>query len=277
MESLEWIWHTADGLALCARGWAPAKPKAVVCLVHGHGEHVGRYEHVAAALARQEYALLGFDLRGHGKSGGPRGHALSYDFLLDDVDLFLAQINERYPALPRFLYGHSMGGNLVINYALRRRSDLRGVIATGPWLALAFQPPTVQIALGKLMNRLFPSFTQESGLETKALAHDEEVVKAYESDPLVHSKISACLFISMYEAGLWAMRHALEFPLPLLLMHGEADRITSAEASRRFAAAAPQERCTLRIWPGLYHEIHNEPEKEQVLQTLLDWLNAHLA
>lgn len=276
MQSLEWTWNASDGLTLYARGWAPAAPKAVVCLIHGHGEHVGRYEHVAAALGGAGYALLGFDLRGHGKSGGPRGHTPSYDALLDDIGMFLAQIDERYPTLPRFLYGHSMGGNLVINYALRRRPAVRGVIATGPWLELAFQPPAVQVTLGKLMNRLLPSFTQESGLETKALSHDEDVVKRYENDPLVHSKISARLFVSMYEAGLWAMQQASEFPLPLLLMHGEADRITSAEASRRFAAAVPQGKCTLRLWPGLYHEIHNEPEKEQVLQTLLDWLNTHL-
>ncbi len=276
MESLEWVWNASDGLSLCARGWAPARPKAVVCLVHGHGEHVGRYARVAAALNQAGYALLGFDLRGHGKSGGPRGHVPSYEALLVDIDLFLGQMDERYPALPRFLYGHSMGGNLVINYALRCRSDLRGVVATGPWLELAFQPPLVRVALGKIMNRVFPAFTQESGLETKALSRDESVVRAYENDPLVHGKISARLFVLMYEAGLWAMQHAPEFPLPLLLMHGEADRITSAEASRRFAAAVPQKRCTLRLWPGLYHEIHNEPEKEEVLQTLLDWLNTHL-
>lgn len=276
MESSEWMWNAGDGLALYARGWAPEKPKAVVCLIHGHGEHVGRYEHVAEALTGQGYALLGFDLRGHGRSGGPRGHTPSLEALLEDIDLFWAQVDQRYPGRPRFLYGHSMGGNLVINYALRRHPDLRGVVATGPWLELAFQPPAVQVALGKLMNRLFPAFTQESGLETKALSHDARVVEAYEKDPLVHSKISARLFVSVYEAGRWAMQHASDFPLPLLLMHGEADRITSAEASRRFAAAVPSGRCTLRIWPGLYHEIHNEPEKEQVLQVLLDWLNAHL-
>jgi alpha-beta hydrolase superfamily lysophospholipase len=277
METLEWSWNTADGLTLWARGWKPVRPKATVCLVHGHGEHVGRYEHVAAALAQRDYALMGFDLRGHGRSGGARGHTPSYEALLEDIDEFCRQVAARQPGLPRFLYGHSMGGNLVINYALRRRPNLRGVIATGPWLELAFQPPPLKVALGKLMNRLAPSFTQASGLETKALAHDAAVVQAYENDPLVHGQISARLFIAMYEAGQWALQHAAEFPLPLLLMHGDADRLTSAEASRRFAAAAPQGICTLRLWPGFYHEIHNEPEKEQVLQVLLDWLDTHLA
>jgi len=169
-----------------------------------------------------------------------------------------------------------MGGNLVLNYTLRRRPDLCGVVVTGPWLELAFQPPSLQVALGRLMNRLAPTFTQDSGLDTKALARDPQVVQAYENDPLVHSKISARLFVSMYEAGHWALQHAAEFPLPLLLMHGEADRLTSAKASRRFAEAAPQDRCTLRLWPGFYHEIHNEPEKGQVVQAMLTWLEIHL-
>ncbi len=276
MQTLEWTWVSTDAVNLYARGWLPAQPKAVICLVHGHGEHIGRYEHVAAALGKGGYALLGFDLRGHGKSGGPRGHTPSYEALLDDIASFCHQVQVRYPDLPRFLYGHSMGGNLVLNYALRRRPDLCGVVATGPWLELAFQPPTLQVMLGRLMNRLAPTFTQESGLDTKALAREERVVQAYENDPLVHSKISARLFVSMYESGRWALQHAAEFPLPLLLMHGEADRLTSAEASRRFAEAAPQDKCTLHLWPGFYHEIHNEPEKEQVMQAMLTWLDAHL-
>ncbi len=276
MQTLEWTWNSSDALRLYGRGWLPEKPKAVVCLVHGHGEHVGRYEHVAFALAERSYALFGFDLRGHGKSAGPRGHTPSYEALRDDIHAFCQQVRERYPALPRFLYGHSMGGNLVINYALRRQPELRGIVATGPWLELAFQPPALQVMLGRLMNRLAPTFTQDSGLDTKALARDERVVQAYENDPLVHSKISARLFVSMYETGRWALRHASMFPLPLLLMHGEADRLTSAEASRRFAEAVPGGRCTLRLWSGFYHEIHNEPEKAQVMQVLLDWLDAHL-
>lgn len=276
MQTLEWTWNSSDALRLYGRGWLPEKPKAVVCLVHGHGEHVGRYEPVAFALAERGYALFGFDLRGHGNSAGPRGHTPSYEALLDDIQLFCQQVGEHHPELPRFLYGHSMGGNLVINYALRRQPELRGVVATGPWLELAFQPPELQVMLGRLMNRLAPTFTQDSGLDTKALARDERVVQAYESDPLVHSKISARLFVSMYEAGQWALQHAAMFPLPLLLMHGEADRLTSADASRRFAEAVPAGRCTLRLWSGFYHEIHNEPEKAQVLQTMLDWLDAHL-
>ena len=275
MKISEWTWKSFDGLDMYGRGWIPqGQPKAVIVLVHGHGEHVGRYEHVAAALVEKGYALFGFDLRGHGKSGGPRGHTPSYDALMDDISAFFKQVDERYANLPRFLYGHSLGGNLVLNYALRRKPDLHGVIATGPWLELAFQPPAAQVRLGRLMNGIAPGFTQHSKLDTAGLSHDQTVVSAYQNDPLVHDKISARLFVAIYESGLWALEHAAEFPLPLLLMHGAADPITSAKASREFAERAG-DKVTLKVWDGLYHEIHNEPEKAQVFKVMLDWLEKH--
>ncbi len=276
METFEWNWKTLDGLQMYSKGWVPkGKPKASICLVHGHGEHIGRYEHVAAALTEKGYVMLGFDLRGHGRSAGPRGHTPSYEALMDDITAFFGQIEGRYPDLPRFLYGHSLGGNLVLNYALRRKPALRGVIATGSWLKLAFEPPASKVSLGKMMNNILPSFTQSSGLETAALSHDPAVVEAYENDPLVHDKISTRLFVSTYDSGLWALGHAAEFPLPLLLMHGTADRLTSAEASRQFAEAGGKQ-VTLKLWEGWYHEIHNEPEKTQVFKVMTDWLDKHL-
>ena len=275
MDTFEWTYQSSDGEEMFARGWTPpGKPKAIITLIHGHGEHTGRYAHVGSALAENGYALLGFDLRGNGKSGGKRGHTPSYSALLDDISAFLRQMEVKYPGLPRFLYGHSLGGNLVLNYTLRNKPKLHGVIATGPWLKLAFNPPAPKVMLGKLMNNLAPGFTQASGLETRALSHDDAVVSAYENDPLVHDKISARLFISIYESGLWALEHAAEFPIPLLLMHGSADRVTSCEASKEFAEKAGS-KATFKMWDGLFHEIHNEPEKAKVIQVMLDWLGKH--
>ncbi len=271
-SKIKWRFKSKDGVELFAHAFPTENPpKAVVCLVHGHGEHIERYGHLAAFLNKNDYALIGFDHRGHGQSDGARGHTPSYDTLLDDIETFLAEVAEYYPSLPRFIYGHSMGGNLVLNYSLRRKPNVRGVIATGPWLKLAFEPPAIQVFLGKTMDKIYPAFIQASGLETAALARDPEVVRAYEEDNLVHDKISARLFVGMYESGLWALEHAKEFPLPLLLMHGSEDRITSAEASRDFAEKAP-EKVTLKIWEGFYHEIHNEPEQTDVFETTLDWL-----
>lgn len=268
----EWTWKAKDGLDLYACQWAPAgTPRASIILVHGLGEHTGRYGHLAAALTDNGVALLGFDLRGHGKSGGGRGHTPSYEALLDDITGFLSQAEARYPGVPQFLYGHSLGGNLVLNYPIRCPSNLRGVIATGAWLELAFQPPPAQIRMAKLMNIISPAFSQNNTLNAKDLSHDQAVVTAYEQDPLVHRLISARMFAALYDSGLWALAHAAEFPLPLLLMNGAEDAIVSVKAVRKFAERAG-DKVTLKIWEGMYHEVHNESVQAQVFQLMLDWL-----
>lgn len=273
MKHSEFEFKTFDGLSLFGQSWQPEdRPRAVVCLVHGIGEHSGRYVHVADSLIQSGYALISFDLRGHGKSEGPRGHIPSYEAIMQDISSLLEVSNKKFPQSPFFLYGHSLGGNLVLNYVLRRQSHLKGVIATAPWLRLAFEPPAFKIALGKITNYIWPSFSQKSGLDTKALSRNLKVVHAYENDPLVHDRISARMFISFYQAGHWALEHALELPIPLLLMHGGADRLISVEASREFTGKITKN-CTLKIWDGLYHEIHNEPEKEEVFKFLIDWLD----
>lgn len=273
MKHSEFEFKTFDGLSLFGQSWQPEdRPRAVVCLVHGIGEHSGRYVHVADSLIQSGYALISFDLRGHGKSEGPRGHIPSYEAIMQDISSLLEVSNKKFPQSPFFLYGHSLGGNLVLNYVLRRQSHLKGVIATAPWLRLAFEPPAFKIALGKITNYIWPSFSQKSGLDTKALSRDLEVVHSYENDPLVHNRISARMFISAYQAGQWALEHASEFSLPLLLMHGGDDNLISVKASHEFANMQTKN-CTLKIWDGLYHEIHNEPEKEEVFKFLIDWLD----
>jgi alpha-beta hydrolase superfamily lysophospholipase len=276
MKTYESGWENKEGIKFHVRGWEPGeKPKAVVALVHGHGEHVGRYVHVAEAFTEAGYVLTGFDLRGHGKSGGARGHTPSYEALMDDIADFLAQVIKRYPKLPLFVYGHSLGGNLVLNFILRRKPKVAGVIVTAPWLKLAFDPPAFQVSLARVMNKIAPGYTQNSKLDTTALSHDAQIVKAYDNDPLVHDKFSARLYLGMYESGLWALEHAAEFPVPLLLMHGTGDRLTSVQASQEFAGHAGQ-KVTWRAWEGWYHEIHNEPQKAEVMKVMTVWMNARI-
>ncbi|MCP4142381.1 MAG: alpha/beta hydrolase [Chloroflexi bacterium] len=275
-SKIKWRFKSTDGLDLFAHAFPPEKPpKAIVCMIHGHGEHIERYEHLAQALNNADYAMIGFDHRGHGQSEGLRGHTPSYEMLLDDIDSFLVEVNEHYPDLPHILYGHSMGGNLVLNYALRRNPQLKGVVATGPWIKLAFEPPATQVFLGNMMDKIYPAFIQNSGLDTAALSHDSEVVRAYEEDNLVHDKVSARLFVGMYKSGLWALENAKDFSLPLLLMHGGGDTITSAAASREFAEKAG-DNVTLKIWDDLFHEIHNEPEQAEIFKTTIEWIDKQL-
>ena len=184
MKHNEFKFKIFDGLSLFTQSWQPEdRPRAAICLVHGMGEHSGRYVHVADRLTKAGYVLFTFDLRGHGKSEGPRGHTPSYEALMQDISFLLEAANKQFPQLPYFLYGHSLGGNLVLNYVLRYKPQLKGVIVTGPWLRLAFEPPVFKVTFGKVMNKIRPSFSQSSGLDTKALSHDSEVVHAYENDP----------------------------------------------------------------------------------------------
>jgi len=275
MKHSEWEWQSPDRVGLYRQSWAPAgEAKAVIALVHGFGEHSGRYRHVAEALTAEGYALVAGDHRGHGRSQGLRGHTPTYDHLMDDIGGLLADAAQRFPDRPRFIYGHSMGANLTLNYVLRRRPQLAGVVATGPWLRLAFEPPKWKVAIGRAMNTIYPALLQDTGQDLEGLSRDAAVGQAYAADPLVHSKMSARMFTSLHAAGLWALERAAEFPLPLLLMHGGADPITSATASREFAAQVPQ--CTFKAWDGFYHEIHNEPEQQQVFAAITTWLNAHM-
>jgi alpha-beta hydrolase superfamily lysophospholipase len=263
----------SDGMELFAQRWVPEREPVVgvVCAIHGLGEHSGRYNHLADVLGQAGYVTMAIDLHGHGRSPGKRGHVSSYQRMLDDITLLLDDAQKWHPDIPLFLYGHSMGGGLVLNYALRRDAPLAGVIATGPALRLGFEPPPLQVALTKMMNAIWPAFTQTSGLDAQALSRDPKVIQRYQADPLVHDQISASLFNGIYQAGLWALEHADAFPTPLLLMHGNEDRLTSPDASREFANRVG-DGCTFKLWEGLYHEIHNEPEQDQVFAFLLGWL-----
>ena len=275
MNHIEFTRQSPDKLQLYFQGWEPeTSPRAVVCLVHGLGELTGRYAHVAAALIDAGYAVLGCDLRGHGKSGGPRGHTPSYDTLMDDTGCLLDEAAERYSDKPRFLYGHSLGGNLVLNYTLKRKPQLAGVVATSPLIRTTNPAPAVKITLGKLMYKLQPGMTMANGIPLDSLAHDPEIGRAYAADPLVHNKITARLALDMLQAGEWALAHAAEFPLPLLLVHGSAEEITSPAATQEFAGKVRGD-CTLKIWDGFYHETHNEPEKAEVLGFMIEWLQTH--
>jgi alpha-beta hydrolase superfamily lysophospholipase len=272
LQHSEFGWKSSDGLEIFAQLWQPAsKARAVVCLVHGLGEHSGRYAHVAEALGQAGYALLGFDLRGHGRSSGQRGYTPSYKALLDDIGRLIDEAGQRFPQRPRFLYGHSMGGGQVLNYALRRWPPIAGVISASPWLRTAFKPPAWKVTLGRIMNGLWPSFSMSNGLGQQYICRDPAVLEANRGDPLLHNRISARLGVTTMDAGEWALAHADEFPLPLLLMHGSADQITSAQASQQFAQQVPSD-CTFKLWEGLYHETHNDPEKEQVLAFVVAWL-----
>lgn len=279
MSRIEFTRTTPDGQELYYQGWAPAgEPKGVVCLVHGLGEHAGRYAHVGEALNDAGYALLGFDQRGHGKTPGKRGVTPPFGLLMDDIGLLLDEATKRFPGTPRFLYGHSMGGNWVLNYALRRKPAIAGVVSTSPGLRTAFKPPAAQVLAGKVLYRAAPAFVMPNGLNLNSISRDPATIAAYQADPLVHDKMSARLGMDILQQGEWAIEHATEFPpIPLLLVHGACDQITSAPATEEFAkkarAGSLSPSVTLKLWPECYHETHNDPEKAEVIAYMIAWLD----
>lgn len=276
MKSSEWNWNSRDGLKMYAQSWEPEKNiKAVVYLVHGLGEHSGRYAHVGGMFANAGFALAGFDLRGHGRSGGPRGHIPSFEAFMDDIAGFEKQGEERFANLPRFLYGHSLGGILVLNYVLRRKPDFKGVISTGAGLRTALEEQKGKVLMARVLGTLLPGVAIPTGLDATTISRNQDVVEAYVNDPLVHDRMSLGFGKSMLSAIQWAFEHAPEFSLPLLIMHGTADKLGYPRGSEEFAGLVPQD-CTLKLWDGLYHELHNEPEQAEVFAFIIDWMNTQL-
>ena len=270
----ELSWKNAEGLKLYAAEWQVKNPCAVIALVHGQGERIGRYGHVAEWFNKHDIALLGFDQQGYGRSEGKRGHAKTLSVLLDDIGQLLEETRHRYPNVPLFLYGHSMGGGLVLNYATRRDPALAGLIATALWIRLAFEAPPLKVLAGKILKKFMPALTLPTGLAANFLSHDEAVVQAYKNDPLVHDQLSAAEGIALLEAADWLNTWSGQFSMPVLLMHGSADKITSPAATKEFFNRATGD-VTHREWPGLYHEIHNEKEQEEVFEFTLGWMGKY--
>jgi len=263
-----------DGKHIFGTSWVPNETKAVVCLIHGLGEHVGRYDHLAKHLNQSNIAVYGIDQRGHGRSIGKKGHARCQN-LWDDLESLMKEARLQHLDTPMFLYGHSWGGNVVSNFLIRRNSsEIKGAILSSPWLQLSFEPSAVDMTLGRWMSRFYPAFTQANKLNLEFLSRDSTVAEAYKSDPLVHDKISVGLFIDAYKNGQYALDRASEINLPVLVFHGTDDSITSSAASETLSKSI--KRSSLKLWPEMRHETHNEFGKEEVLDHVVTWILSHI-
>jgi alpha-beta hydrolase superfamily lysophospholipase len=263
-----------DGQTLFLRSWQPRKnEKAIVFLLHGFSEHSGRYESWAKRFAENNVSVYAMDYRGHGKAGGVRGHTPSYKHLLDDIDILLQQANT--DSKPTFLYGQSLGGNLVLNYALERQPDLNGIISTAPWLKLVYKPKTIAILSARILRKIAPSFTRKAGLDINLLSHDPKIAEAYAKDKLNHQFITPTMFFGAIKAGEKAIKYAPQIKLPVLLMHGTGDLITSFEASKKLAERLKNAGGDISFisWEDCYHEIHNETNNAEIFQEILKWIN----
>ncbi len=256
--------------------YVPEQIQGVVVLVHGMGEYARRYERtVIPVLLKESIAVVSYDQFGHGLSSGKRGHHPGFEYLLDAVDQMIHKAHVLYPSKPVFLYGHSMGGNVVINYALRRKHNLKGLIVTSPFLRLAFNPPAWKMIFGKLIDRIYPSLTMPNELELESLSKDQKEIEAYKNDPLVHDRVSTRYSLKLMETGEWAVEKASTLNTPMLLMHGAKDRITSFQASKEFAENAGEQVTFISVKDG-FHELHHDLEKQQVLEQICHWIKKQI-
>jgi alpha-beta hydrolase superfamily lysophospholipase len=244
--------------------------KAVIILVHGLGEHIQRYSFWAEKFKNEGIGFLGVDLPGHGRTPGRRGSIRSYALTDEMLDILLKTCNQMFPGCPVYIYGHSLGGGIVLDYLLRRKLKVRGAIVTSPWLRLSFEPPKSKIVMASIVKYIIPGLIQPSGLNVNHISHDVSVVEKYKNDPLVHDKISVSLFDAAMKAAGYSLSHASELIIPTLLLHGSEDLITSPSGSIEFAGKTGM--VELKIWEGGYHELHNEPFKEEVFKYIMNWI-----
>lgn len=275
IERRECTFAGADNMQLFGQAWLPDQPpRAVVALVHGFGEHGGRYTYLAEALTGAGYVLSTFDHRGHGRSPGLRGHVDRADQFLTDIKASLVVAKGLAPSVPLFLFGHSMGGLLALDYAIRSPEGLSGVIASAPLLSQPSVAPWLNFAAGAL-SRIKPDFSLDTGVKPETISRDPAEVARYRADPYVHGRASARLGTELPAAQTWTQAHAGDLRIPLLLYHGTDDPLVPIGGSRAFFANVKVADKEWIEWPGGYHESHNDLHRGEVFIAVLDWLERH--
>lgn len=277
MRHTEGTFTASDGLTIFHQAWLPdGEPKAVVLLLHGLGEHSGRYTHVATALVEHGYAVCALDHRGHGRSQGKRVFVKEYAEFQRDLLQFRRLVEQQHPGLPLFVFGHSMGGNLALGHVLDHQDGVRGLALSGAALAVTDDVSPALKKIAGVLAKVAPG-VRPQGLDASAVSRDPAVVAAYLADPLVYSgKVSAGLAGALFGAIDRFPARFAELRLPLLVMHGTADRLVPVAGSRALEAGAVNADVTSHYYDGLYHEILNEPEQQQVIADLRVWLDGVL-
>lgn len=269
----------SDGLKLFLRTFPTESPRATVALLHGFGEHAGRYTHVAQAFAKKGLEPWTMDLRGHGRSEGPRAFVSSFDEHTRDLGAFIAHVRKERPNRPLFLVAHSMGGCIATLYVIQKgaAANLDGLVLSAPALKLGTDFNPVKIAVGRALGKYIPGLPIEK-LKAESISRDPEVVRAYDADPLVfRGWVKTGFGRAFIEATEEVARGMEKVKLPLLVLQGEGDKIINQSGGTELHSRASSADKRLILYPGLYHEIFNEPEKDKVLGDVVDWLERHLA
>ncbi len=266
-----------DGLQLYKKTWYPDGPaKAILVIVHGAGEHIDRYPTMVDRLVPDGFMLTGYDHRGHGRSEGQRGHINSWDEYRQDLHRFIAQSRELAPGLPLFIYGHSLGSLIVLDYILHYPDGLQGAIISGNSVDPQDAAPPFLVMVAKVFSRFIPGFNLKVELEGTSLSRDPEVAVGYMNDPLVHWNRTARWGTECLREVEWIKARPPEVCIPTLFVHGELDPLVSAQGAKAFFDQIQHPDKTMKIYPGGLHEPHNDIVYTEVVSDIREWLNAHL-
>ncbi|MDR3402271.1 MAG: lysophospholipase [Chthoniobacter sp.] len=274
-SAVEEFLSMSDGARLFLRqARPPGNVRARVVLVHGLGEHSGRYGHVALALVERGFAVVGWDLRGHGRSSGVRGDVATGEVLVDDLAAVCAWARLKECAL--FIFAHSLGGQVALRLLEKDATVCRGAVIASPWLRLAFDPPWWKLLLARTAMLVKPAFVQARAMRADRLSRDAAHLASFPDLDLVHQQISARMYFALRIGGERIFAEAGAIRTPLLLLHGDDDPVTSHHATCDFFERVGSLDKTLRIYPGARHETHNELERGEVLREIGDWMEARL-
>ncbi|NQV41972.1 MAG: alpha/beta hydrolase [Candidatus Marinimicrobia bacterium] len=267
---------TADNFDIFEQTWPCKDAKGVVLITHGIAEHSGRYAHVAQSLVEAGYTAVGFDLRGHGKSSGKRNYINSFQDYLNDLQEVLNRTRSSHPDLPLFLFGHSMGGGIVTLFTIERNPDVKGVLLSGPSVKVSDDISPFLQKISGVISAILPKLPVVK-LDSSDISKDPEVVNAYDEDPLNYrGGVLARTGSELLKATKTITARSQVIDLPILIMHGDTDKLSDVSGSEMLYANVSSTDKTLKIYKGLYHEILNEPEQDQVKADIINWLNTHL-
>ena len=276
-EYIESKFEGERGTQIFCRAWKPnGAARAAVVITHGQGDHSGRHMHSAEHFVSEGFAVYAADLRGHGKSGGKRGHVDSFDDYLADSRRVIEKARSENPQVKTFLFGHSLGGLIVLDYAEKVGSNISAVIATSPLLRLKMEVPSWKVAMGRMLSSVAPTMSMKTGLDPNLLSHDQDVVRNYVNDPLVHGVASTRFYTELIRAADETLHGGSRLTLPCMLMVGTSDGIVDPSATKEFFGTIASSDKTFKSYEGLYHEVLNESERENLLNEMSTWISARL-
>ena len=278
MKTQSWTIMAQDGTSIYWKGWVPDhSPKAVVHVIHGYAEHIGRYGNVIDELLPAGYAVFGNDHRGHGKSEGKRGHVRSFQEFIDDEKQFRREvIQTRFPKIPYFILGHSMGSLIAMNYVEQNAVDVKGLVLSGTGSEPGTDIPKVLLTVTKILSKILPSVHVKSPLPPEFISRDMDVVKAYVDDPLVYNVITPRLAHEMNRYVVIGAQNAFKIQVPVLIQLGSRDTAFSGQ-KELFKMIGAKDK-TFKLYEGLKHEVYNElaADRMKVLADLRSWLDEHV-